>query len=157
MSPEPNAGGAARRRPVALFLTGQSVSLFGSMLVQYAVMWYLTLTTKDGGVLALSTLFGFGPQAVISIFGGVWADRHNRKWLIMGADAAIAVATLGDRSEQSLQAPAEALEFFGGHVQPSFSCAVDGAGDAPASCISMACPCGQSPRPESALMWPQRP
>ena len=95
MSPEPNAGGAAWRRPVALFLTGQSVSLFGSMLVQYAVMWYLTLTTKDGGVLALSTLFGFGPQAVISIFGGVWADRHNRKWLIMGADAAIAVATLG--------------------------------------------------------------
>ncbi|MGB4916732.1 MAG: MFS transporter [Propionicimonas sp.] len=95
MSPEPNAGGTAWRRPVALFLTGQSVSLFGSMLVQYAVMWYLTLTTKDGGVLALSTLFGFGPQAVISIFGGVWADRHNRKWLIMGADAAIAVATLG--------------------------------------------------------------
>ena len=95
MSPEPNAGGTAWRRPVALFLTGQSVSLFGSMLVQYAVMWYLTLTTKDGGVLALSTLFGFGPQSVISIFGGVWADRHNRKWLIMGADAAIAVATLG--------------------------------------------------------------
>lgn len=82
------------QRRVALFLTGQSVSLFGSMLVQYAVMWYLTLTTKDGGVLALSTVFGFGPQAVISIFGGVWADRHNRKLLIIGADAAIAAATL---------------------------------------------------------------
>lgn len=94
MSPEPNAGGTAWRRPVALFLTGQSVSLFGSMLVQYAVMWYLTLTTKDGGVLALSTLFGFGPQAVISIFGGVWADRHNRKFLLIGADAVIAVTTL---------------------------------------------------------------
>lgn len=70
------------------------VSLFGSMLVQYAVMWYLTLTTKDGVVLALSTIFGFLPQAIISIFGGVWADRHNRKLLIIGADAAIAAATL---------------------------------------------------------------
>ena len=82
------------RRDVALFLSGQMVSLFGSMLVQYAVMWYLTLTTKDGVVLALSTVFGFLPQAVVSIFGGVWADRHNRKFLVIGADAAIAVATL---------------------------------------------------------------
>ena len=82
------------RRDVALFLSGQMVSLFGSMLVQYAVMWYLTLTTKDGAVLALSTVFGFLPQAIVSIFGGVWADRHNRKFLIMGADAAIAAATL---------------------------------------------------------------
>lgn len=82
------------RRETALFLTGQSVSLFGSMLVQYAVMWYLTLTTKDGAVLALSTVFGFLPQAIVSIFGGVWADRHNRKLLIIGADAAIAAATL---------------------------------------------------------------
>ena len=82
------------RRDITLFLAGQTASLFGSMLVQYAVLWYLTLTTKDGSVLALSTLFGFLPQAVISIFGGVWADRHNRKLLIMGADAAIAAATL---------------------------------------------------------------
>jgi DHA3 family macrolide efflux protein-like MFS transporter len=81
------------RRDTTLFLSGQVVSLFGSMLVQYAVLWYLTLTTKDGAVLALSTVFGFLPQAIVSIFGGVWADRHNRKLLIIGADAAIAAAT----------------------------------------------------------------
>lgn len=96
--PEPTLeNGAERpgwRRDVTLFLSGQTISLFGSMLVQYAVLWYLTLTTKDGSVLALSTIFGFLPQAVVSIFGGVWADRHNRKLLIMGADAAIASATL---------------------------------------------------------------
>jgi MFS transporter, DHA3 family, macrolide efflux protein len=82
-------------RNISLFLAGQTVSLFGSSLVQYAVLWYLTLTTKDGTILALSIVFGFLPQAVVSVFGGVWADRHNRKFLIMGADAAIAVATLG--------------------------------------------------------------
>lgn len=81
-------------RNVILFLSGQTVSLFGSMLVQYAVFWYLTITYQSGLVMALAALSGFLPQAVVSIFGGVWADRHNRKYLIMGADAAIALSTL---------------------------------------------------------------
>ena len=44
--------------------------------------------------MALAAVFGFLPQAVVSIFGGVWADRLNRKMLIIGADAMIATATL---------------------------------------------------------------
>jgi DHA3 family macrolide efflux protein-like MFS transporter len=82
-------------RKVILFLGGQTASLFGSMLVQYAVMWYLTITYQSGVILMLAALFGFLPQAIVSIFGGVWADRHNRKYLIMGADAVIALSTLG--------------------------------------------------------------
>ncbi|MEK8228424.1 MFS transporter [Oerskovia sp. M15] len=82
------------RRDATVFLGGQTVSLFGSMLVQYAIMWHLTLETKSGGVLALAAVFGFLPQAVVSIFGGVWADRLNRKILIIAADASIAVTTL---------------------------------------------------------------
>jgi len=89
-APEP----AGWRRNVTVFLAGQTVSMFGSMLVQYAVLWYLTLTTKDGVVVALATIFGFAPQALVSIFGGVWADRHNRKFLIVAADSAIAASTL---------------------------------------------------------------
>ena len=82
------------RRNVAIFLTSQTVSLFGSMLVQYAIMWYLTLETKSGLVLALGAAFGFLPQAIVSIFGGVWADRLNRKTLIIIADSCIAASTL---------------------------------------------------------------
>lgn len=82
------------RRNVALFLSGQTVSLFGSMLVQYAVMWHLTLETKSGVVMALAAVFGFLPQAIMSVFGGVWADRVNRKVLIILADATIALTTL---------------------------------------------------------------
>jgi MFS transporter, DHA3 family, macrolide efflux protein len=63
--------------------------------VQYAILWHLTLTTKSGVVLALAALFGFLPQAIVSIFAGVWADRVNRKVMIMVADTAIAAATLG--------------------------------------------------------------
>lgn len=76
------------------FLAGQTVSLFGSMLVQYAVFWYLTITYQSGLIMTLAAVFGFLPQAIVSIFGGVWADRHNRKLLIIGADAAIAATTL---------------------------------------------------------------
>jgi DHA3 family macrolide efflux protein-like MFS transporter len=40
---------AARwKRNATLFLSGQTVSLFGSMLVQYAVMWYVTFETRSG-------------------------------------------------------------------------------------------------------------
>ena len=77
-------------RKTVLFLSGQTVSLLGSMLVQYAVFWYLTITYQSGVIMMLAAVFGFLPQAVISIFGGVWADRHNRKLLIIVADAAIA-------------------------------------------------------------------
>ncbi|MGZ0711459.1 MFS transporter (plasmid) [Coraliomargarita sp. W4R53] len=79
---------------VVLFLGGQTVSLFGSMLVQFAVFWYLTITYQSGWIMTLAAVFGFLPQAIVSVFGGVWADRHNRKFLIMGADAAIALTTL---------------------------------------------------------------
>lgn len=82
------------KRDVVVFLTSQTVSLFGSMLVQYAIMWHLTLVTKSGLVMALAAIFGFLPQALVSIFGGVWADRLNRKLLIIWADAAIAASTL---------------------------------------------------------------
>ena len=83
------------KRNVALFLTGQTISLLGSMLVMFAVMWHLTIETQSGAVLMMSIVFGMLPQAVMSIFGGVWADRHSRKLLIMGADTTIAVVTLG--------------------------------------------------------------
>lgn len=85
--------GWARR--AGMFLTSQTISVFGSFLVQYAIMWHLTLTTKSGVVLALAAVFGFLPQAIVSIFAGVWADRVNRKIMIIVADGSIALATLG--------------------------------------------------------------
>ena len=79
---------------VTVFLVGQTITTFGSFLVQYAIMWHLTLTTKSGLVLALAAVFGFLPQAIVSIFAGVWADRVNRKIMILVSDSVIALATL---------------------------------------------------------------
>jgi DHA3 family macrolide efflux protein-like MFS transporter len=92
---KPSANMIGWQKRVSLFMTGQAVSMFGSFLVQYAIMWHLTLTTKSGLVLALAAIFGFLPQAVVSVFAGVWADRVNRKAMIMVADAVIALSTLG--------------------------------------------------------------
>jgi DHA3 family macrolide efflux protein-like MFS transporter len=82
------------KKKVTVFLVGQTITTFGSLLVQYALLWHLTLTTKSGVVLALAAVFGFLPQAIVSIFAGVWADRVNRKLMIILSDSTIALATL---------------------------------------------------------------
>lgn len=76
------------------FLTAQTISLLGSSLVQYAIIWHITLTTSSGKMLTLSTLCGFLPQILISLFAGVWIDRYDRKKMIMISDSVIAVSTL---------------------------------------------------------------
>lgn len=81
-------------RNTVLFVTGQTVSLFGSMIVQFAVMWHITLETRSGMALGLFMLAAFGPQGVMSIFGGVLADRLDRKKIIIAADSLIAATTL---------------------------------------------------------------
>ena len=81
-------------RSVVLFMSGQMVSLLGSMLVQFAVVGDTTNVYQSGVIIAVVAVVGFLPQAIVSVFGGVWADRHNRKYLVIGADAAIALSTL---------------------------------------------------------------
>ncbi|GHT98569.1 MFS transporter [Spirochaetia bacterium] len=82
------------KKNIVLFLSGQTLSLFGSMLVQYAIMWHITLKTQSGSMMTVFIIVGMLPMFFISPFGGVWADRHNRKYLINGADGVIALASL---------------------------------------------------------------
>ena len=82
------------KKNTVLFLSSQAVSLFGSMLVQYAILWHITLSTESGVMMMISILCGFVPTFVLSPFAGVWADRYSRKRLIALADAGIAAATL---------------------------------------------------------------
>lgn len=82
------------KKNIILFLTSQSISLFGSSLVQYAIIWFITLTTKSGIMMTISTICGFLPQLLISFIGGVWADRHNKKYIIAISDSCIAISTL---------------------------------------------------------------
>lgn len=83
------------KRNATLYIIGQFVSMFGSMLVQHAITWQITLETKSGVIMTLFTCAALLPMTMISPFAGVWADRHNRKHLIVIADACIALITLG--------------------------------------------------------------
>ena len=78
----------------ALFLASQAITLLGSSIVQFAIIWYVTLETSSGGWVALLSAAAYIPQFLISFFSGVWADRYPRKRLIIAADGAIAIATL---------------------------------------------------------------
>src|SRR5690554_1123062 len=84
----------ANKRNITYFITSQSVSLLGSMLVMYAIMWHITLTTKSGVMMTIYVLTTFLPALFISPFAGVWADRLNKKKVMITADLTIAIFTL---------------------------------------------------------------
>ena len=81
------------QKRILLFLTSQCITLFGSTLVQMALVWYATMQTSSGAWVAAFTVCSYLPQFLISFVGGVWADRYHRKRLIIGADMLIAFAT----------------------------------------------------------------
>jgi len=74
---------------------GQAVSLLGSSLVQFALVWWLTAQTGSATVLAMATLFAMLPQVLLSPIAGTLVDRWNRRRVMMMADSLIALATLG--------------------------------------------------------------
>lgn len=82
------------QRNTALFLGSQALTMLGSSLVQYAIMWYIILETNSGAMMTLYVLAGFLPHVLVSPFAGVLADRFDRKKIIIAADLSIAGVTL---------------------------------------------------------------
>lgn len=82
------------KKNTVFFLTSQTISLFGSALVQHAITWYITLKTQSGMMMTIAIICGFLPAFFLSPFAGVWADRYHRKTLIVLSDSLIAAATL---------------------------------------------------------------
>ena len=82
------------KKNVIVFLSGQCITLFGSMLVHYAVQWHITLTTQSGVAMMLISVSIAVPMFLVSPFAGVWSDRYSKKLLINLADASIACVTL---------------------------------------------------------------
>ncbi|MGZ9164218.1 MAG: MFS transporter [Anaerolineales bacterium] len=74
--------------------TGQALSLFGSALVQFALIWWLTQKSGSATVLAIATLVGMLPQILLGPFAGALVDRWNRRIIMMVADATIAAFSL---------------------------------------------------------------
>lgn len=92
LSPTENPHWLRRFAPIWI---GQVFSLFGSGLVHFSLIWWLTQTTGSAVVLATASLVGFLPQIVLGPFVGALVDRWNRRRVMMLADSGIALATLG--------------------------------------------------------------
>jgi DHA3 family macrolide efflux protein-like MFS transporter len=74
--------------------TGQAFSLFGSSVVQFALVWYLTLETGSATVLATASLFAMLPQILLGPIAGTVVDRNNRRIIMIASDSLIALSTL---------------------------------------------------------------
>ena len=82
---------AMSRRPFMIMWTGQAVSIFGSQLVRFAIVWWLTLETGSAAILAVASMVILIPQVIITPFAGSFVDRWNRKRTIMISDALVAL------------------------------------------------------------------
>lgn len=82
------------QRPFFTFWIGQAFSLFGSSLVQFALIWWITQSTGSATLLATATLVGMLPQIVLGPFAGALVDRWKRKAVMIVADSSIALVSL---------------------------------------------------------------
>ena len=77
-----------------IIFTGQTISLIGSRLVQFSLVWWLTQQTGSANVLAFASIMAILPQAILGPFAGVLVDRWNRKRVMLVADTGIALVTV---------------------------------------------------------------
>jgi DHA3 family macrolide efflux protein-like MFS transporter len=74
----------------AIFV-GQALSLLGSALTQFVLLWWIADTTGSVAALATAGLAALLPQALLGPLGGTLADRYSRRLLMIGADAVSAL------------------------------------------------------------------
>lgn len=82
-----------RLRFWAIF-SGQALSLVGSALTQFILIWWITDTTGSIATLAIAGTAALLPQALISPLGGTFADRYSRRMLMIVADTVSALCML---------------------------------------------------------------
>lgn len=74
---------------------GQAISIIGSQLVQFALIWYLTVQTGSATVLATASLVGLLPNVILGPFIGTLVDRWDRRRIMLVSDTVITLVTIG--------------------------------------------------------------
>jgi len=77
-----------RHRDYRLFFLGQFISLIGTWMQQVAQSWLVYRLTGSSLSLGLVGFAGQFPVFVLAIFGGVIADRLDRRSVLVGTQAA---------------------------------------------------------------------
>ena len=82
------------KRTIAIIWTGQAVSILATCAATFAVLWYLTTTADSALMLAAAGVAALLPTALLSPFGGVVADRANKKAVMIAADGSAGAMSL---------------------------------------------------------------
>jgi len=77
-----------RNRNFALLFTGQGVSRLGDGLYVAAVAWLAWSLTHSVGAVAVVTIAANAPTFVVTLIGASYADRYDRRRLMIGTDLA---------------------------------------------------------------------
>lgn len=89
----PENGKKSTKAFITVF-AGQSISLAGSMIVQFALVWWLTVRTNSSIVLAMTTLAVIGPLVIFGPLAGVVSDRFSLRKVVILTDSAQALMAL---------------------------------------------------------------
>jgi MFS family permease len=74
---------ALRNRNYFLFFCGQSISVVGTWMQSIAVGWLVYRLTNSAFLLGLVAFAAQAPTFFIAPFAGVFADRHNRRRILL--------------------------------------------------------------------------
>ena len=80
-------------RNYLFFWSGQLFSLFGSSIVFFALIWWITVETGNPVLLATAIFLRILPMTIFLPIAGVFSDRLDRKKLILVADSLQAFIT----------------------------------------------------------------
>lgn len=83
-----------RNKPYRLLFTGQSLSFLGSAIASVALPYQIYHETHSTLMIGLLSLFQLLPLLFTALIGGVFADRHHRKFLLIIAESLLALGSL---------------------------------------------------------------
>jgi MFS family permease len=89
-----DVGPLRRHREFRLLYTGQAVSFAGSMITYVAIPFQVFELTRSTFVVGLLGLAELAPLLVTALIGGALADAHDRRRLVLIADATMLVLAL---------------------------------------------------------------
>ena len=78
-------------RDFTLVVIGQIISLFGNATVRFALPLYLLEQTASSSLYGRVTALAFFPSILLSPFGGMIADRFNKRNIMVVLDFSTAV------------------------------------------------------------------
>ena len=73
------------KKKFIIIWTGQLFSILSSSIAQFSIVLWISLKTGSAEVLSFATIAALLPQALLGPFAGVFVDRWNRKWTMIGA------------------------------------------------------------------------